>query len=90
MLNKNTDWIIASSLDFPLEINGYMFSVIDHLKLFLDKKYSLQILNQEKTDNLNSLITSSEIESVTKNFHQTEVQNWLASPGNSTQYIMKS
>lgn len=48
------------------------------------------MLNQEKIDNLNSPITSSEIESVTKNFHQTKVQDWVASPGNSTKYIMKS
>ena len=38
MLNTNTDWIVASLLDFPLEMNGYMFSVINNLKLFLDKK----------------------------------------------------
>ena len=38
MFNKNTNWIVASLLDFPLEMNGYMFSVIHNLKLFLDKK----------------------------------------------------
>ena len=53
--------------------------------------YNLPRLNQEETDNLNTLITSSEIEFVIrKTPEQTKVQDWTASQGNSTKHIMKS
>ena len=47
--------------------------------------YNLLRLNQEETDNLNRLITRTEVEFVIKNSQQKKkVQDWTASQGNST------
>ena len=53
--------------------------------------YSLPRISQEETDNLNRLITTSEIESVKQinkqtNSLQTQVQVWTASLGNSIKH----
>ena len=54
--------------------------------------YSLPTLSQEETDNLNRPITISEIKSVIKkkDSQQTEVQDRMASQGNSTEHIKKN
>ena len=51
--------------------------------------YSLPRLSQEETDNLNILITRSEIEFVIKkkNSQQTKVQNQMDSQGNSIKHM---
>ena len=48
------------------------------------KKYNLPKLNQEEMENLNRLITSMEIKTVTKIFQQTKAQDQTASQLNST------
>ena len=58
------------------------------------EKYNLPKLNQEEMENLNRLITSTEIETVIKkkkkNFQQTESQDQMASQVNSTKNFEKS
>ena len=56
------------------------------------EKYNLPKLNQEGMENLNRLITSTEIETVIKkkNFQQTESQDQTASQVNSTKNLEKS
>ena len=50
-------------------------------------KYNLPKLNQEEIENLNRLITSMEIETVTRNLPQTKAQDRMASQVNSTKKI---
>ena len=53
--------------------------------------YSLPRLSQEEIDNLNRLITRSEVESVIlQNSLQTKVQDQMASLGNSTKHTTKN
>ena len=62
---------------------------LEEMDKFLES-YSPPKLNQEEIDNLNRLITTSEIESVIKkkkeNFLQTKVQDQMASLGNSAKH----
>ena len=54
------------------------------------KKYNLPKLNQEEMENLNRLITSMEIQTVTKIFQQTKAQDQMTSQVNSTKNLEKS
>ena len=47
------------------------------------EKYNFLKLNQEEIENLNRPITSTEIETVIKNFQQTKAQDQMASQLNS-------
>ena len=51
--------------------------------------HNLSRLNQEETENLNRLITSTEIEAVTKKLPKTEVQDQVASQANSIKHSKK-
>ena len=63
---------------------------LEEMKKFLEI-YSLPRLSQEERDNLNRLITRSEIEFVIKNNSQKrKVQDWRISQGNSTKQIKKN
>ena len=65
---------------------------MDNLKemnKFLEK-YNLPKLNQEKTDNLNRPITSTEIETVIRNLPAKKAQVQMASQLNSTKNLEKS
>ena len=53
-------------------------------------KYNFPKLNQEKMENLNRPITSTEIETVIKIFQQTKAQVQTASQLNSTKNLEKS
>ena len=53
------------------------------------KKYNLPKLNQEEMENLNRLITSMEIKTVTKIFQQTKAQDQMTSQVNSTKNLEK-
>ena len=76
-------------------MNSCMANKLDNLeeiKKFLEA-YNLPSLNQVKTDNLNRLITISEIQFVIKkkkNSQQTKVQDQMASQGNSTKHIKEN
>ena len=55
--------------------------------------YNIPRLNQEEIENINTPITTNEIESVikkTKNFQQTKVLDLVASQVNSTKHLEKS
>ena len=53
--------------------------------------YNLPRRNQKEINNLNRLITSSEIDFVIKkNSQQTKVQYWMASQGNSSKHIRRA
>ena len=55
---------------------------LEEIDKFLER-YSLPRLNQEEIENMNSSITSPEMETVIKNSQQTKVQDLTASQVNS-------
>ena len=62
---------------------------LEEMDKFLEK-HNLPRLNQEEIENMNRPITSTETETVIKNFQQTKVQDQMASPANSIIYLEKS
>ena len=54
------------------------------------EKYKFPKLKQEKTENLNRPIISTDIETVIKKFQQTKAQDQMASQLNSTKNLEKS
>ena len=54
------------------------------------QKHNLLRLNEEEIENINTPNTSTEIETVIKNFQQTEVQEQMASQANSIKHLEKS
>ena len=54
------------------------------------EKYSLPKLNQEKIENLNRPITSTEIETVIKNLPTKKRQDQMVSQVKSTKHLEKS
>ena len=55
---------------------------LEEMDKFLEK-YNFPKQNQEKIENLNRPIRSTEIETVIKNFQQTKAQDQMASQQNS-------
>ena len=55
---------------------------LEEMDKFLEN-YDFPKLNQEEIENLNRPITSTEIETVIKNFQQTKAQDQMASQLNS-------
>ena len=62
---------------------------LEEMDKFLER-YNLPRLNQEEIENMKRQITSTEIESLIKNSQQIEVQDQMASQGNSTTHAKKS
>ena len=62
---------------------------LEEMDEFLEK-YNPPKLNQEEIENLNRLITSMEIETVTKIFQQTKAQDQMTSQVNSTKNLEKA
>ena len=54
------------------------------------ERYNLPKLKKEEIENINRAITSTEIETVIKNFQQTEDQDQRASLENSIKHLEKS
>ena len=54
------------------------------------EKHNLLRLNQEEIENINRLITSTEIETVIKIFQQTKAQDQMSSQVISIKYLEKS
>ena len=54
------------------------------------EKYNLPRLNQEETENMNRPITSNELKVWFKNSQQTNIQDQMASQGNSIKHLEKS
>ena len=65
---------------------------MDNLKEMdkLLEKYNFQKLNQEEIENLNTPITSTEIETVIRNLPTNKAQDQMASQVNSTKNLEKS
>ena len=62
---------------------------LEEMDKFLEN-YNFPKLNQEKIENLNRLITSMEIETVSEIFQQTKAQDQTAWQLNSTKNLEKS
>ena len=62
---------------------------LEEMEKFLER-YNLPRLNKEEIENMNKPITSTEIETVIKNFQQTKVQDQMASHKNSIKHLEKS
>ena len=62
---------------------------VEEMDKFLEK-YNFPKLNQEEIENLNRLITSTEIETVNRNLPANKVQVQTASQLNSTKNLEKS
>ena len=54
------------------------------------EKYNLARINQDEIEKMNRPITSTEIETMIKNFQQTKVQDQMASQANSIKQLEKS
>ena len=54
------------------------------------EKHNLPRLNQEEIENMNRSITSTDIETVIKNFPKTKAQDQMASQVNSIKHLEKS
>ena len=54
------------------------------------ERYNLPRLSQEKIENVNRPITSTDIETVMKNFQQTKVQDQMASQVNFIKHLEKN
>ena len=61
---------------------------VEEMDKFLEK-HNLPRLNQEKLENINRPITSTEIETVIKIFQQTKAQDQMASQANSIKHLEK-
>ena len=61
---------------------------LEEIDKFLER-YDLR-LNEEEIENMNRLITSTEIETMIKNSQQTKVQDQMASQANSVKHLGKS
>ena len=62
---------------------------LEEMDKFLDK-FNLPKLKQEETENLNTPITSTEIETVIKNLPTNRIQDQMASQLNFTKNLWKS
>ena len=62
---------------------------LEEMDKFLEK-HNLPRLNQEKTENINRPITSTEIETVIKNLPTKKAQDQMASQANSIKHLEKS
>ena len=63
---------------------------LEEMDKFVENHY-LPRLNQEETANINTPVTSTEIETVIKNlFQQTKAQDQMASQANSIKHLEKS
>ena len=62
---------------------------LEEMDKFL-KRYNLPRLNQEEIENMNTPITSNEIETVIKIFQQTKVHDQMALQVNSIKHLQKS
>ena len=61
---------------------------LEEMDKFLEK-YHRPWLNQDEIEKMNRPITSTEIETVIKNFQRTKVQDQLASQANSIKHLEK-
>ena len=82
-ITTDTTEIQRTIRDYYKQLYANEMNNLAEMDKFLER-YNLPRLNQEKIENMNRLITSTETESVIKKSHQTKVQDQMASQENST------
>ena len=75
--------------DYYEQLYANKMDNLEEMDKFLEK-YNFPKLNHKEIENLNRLITSKEIETVSKIFQQTKAQVQTASQLNSTKNLEKS
>ena len=75
--------------DYYMQLYANKMDSLVEMEKFL-QKHNLLRLNEEEIENINTPNTSTEIETVIKNFQQTEVQEQMASQANSIKHLEKS
>ena len=75
--------------DYCKQLYANKMDNLEEMDKFLEK-HNLPSLNQEEIENINRPITSSEIETVTKNLPTTKAQDQTASQANSIKHLEKS
>ena len=78
----------GSLRDYYQQLYANKMDNLEETDKFLEK-YNFPKLNQEEMENLNRLITSMEIKTVTKIFQQTKAQDQMTSQVNSTKNLEK-
>ena len=74
--------------DYCKQLYANKMDNVEEMDKFLEK-HNLPRLNQEKLENINRPITSTEIETVIKIFQQTKAQDQMASQANSIKHLEK-
>ena len=75
--------------DYYKQLYANKMDNLEEMDKFLEKHNVLR-LNQEEIENINSLITSTEIETVIKNLPTKKTQDQMASQANSIKQLDKS
>ena len=75
--------------DYCKQLYANKMDNLEEMDKFLEK-HNLPSLNQEEIENINRPITSSEIETVTKNLPTTKAQDQTASQANSIIHLENS
>ena len=93
--NENGEIITANTeiqriiRDYYQQLYANKMDNLEEMDKFLEK-YNFPKLNQEEIEDLNRPITSTEIETVIRNFQQTKAKDQMASQMNSTKNLEKS
>ena len=74
--------------DYYMQLHANKMDNLEEMDKFSEKQNFLR-LNQEEIQNINRPITSTEVETVIKNFQQTKVQDQMASQENSIKHLEK-
>ena len=74
--------------DYYKQLYANKMDNLEEMDKFLEKQNFLR-LNQEEIQNINRKITSTEIETVIKNFQQTKTKDQMASQVNSNKHLEK-
>ena len=88
-ITTNNTEIQRTIRDYYQQLYTNKMDNLEEMDKFLEK-YNFPKLNQEETENLNRLITSTEIETVIKNLPVNKAQVQMASQLNSTKNLEKS
>ena len=87
------DWLdlfVVQGRDYYKELYANKMGSLEEMSKFL-KRYNLLKLNREKIETMNRLITDNEIEIfLLKIFHQTKVQDKMASQTNFIKQLENS
>ena len=88
-VTTNTAEIQRIMRDYYKQLYANKMDNLEEMDKFLEK-HNLPRLNQEKIENMNRPITSTEIENVIKIFQPTKAQDQMASQTNSFKHLEKS